>query len=78
MYREQAQAALDSMEADMKASPYEWEMFFFTPDMNFDLLTQKLHKKNWDIVMVGSKSPHPVRARKDSWMAKRVQRVSAP
>ena len=50
------QKALDIMESDMAASPYDWEMFYFTPDMPFDLWVSKLREKKWDIVMVGSKS----------------------
>ena len=50
------QKALDIMESDMTASPYDWEMFYFTPDMPFDLWVAKLRQKKWDVVMVGSKS----------------------
>jgi hypothetical protein len=49
------QKALNVMEADMNASPYDWEMLYITPDMPFDLCTTKLREKKWDIVMVGSK-----------------------
>ena len=58
--REQLQKVLDHMNDDMNASPYDWEMFYFTPDMEFDLLTEKLRKKNWDIVMVGSELLYPL------------------
>ncbi|KIN08710.1 hypothetical protein OIDMADRAFT_48556 [Oidiodendron maius Zn] len=47
------QKALDIMESDMTASPYDWEMFYFTPDMPFDLWISKLRQKKWDVVMVG-------------------------
>ena len=49
------QKSLDIMEADMNASPYDWEMLYLTPDMAFDLCTTKLREKKWDVVMVGSK-----------------------
>ena len=49
------QEALDTMEADMQASPYDWEMFYFHPEMEYDLLSKKLREKQWDIVMVGGK-----------------------
>src|ERR1700710_270396 len=49
------QKSLDVMEADMTASPYDWEMLYLTPDMSFDLWTTKLREKKWDVVMVGSK-----------------------
>lgn len=52
---ENLQKALDRMESDMKDSPYDWEMFYFTPDMPFDLWIEKLREKQWDIVMVGGK-----------------------
>lgn len=47
--------SLDVMEADMTASPYDWEMLYLTPDMPFDVCTTKLKEKKWDVVMVGSK-----------------------
>lgn len=37
----------------MKASLYDWEMLYLTPDTSFDLCTTKLHEKKWDVVMVG-------------------------
>lgn len=49
------QKSLDIMEADMKASRFDWEMLYITPGMEFDLCTNKLREKKWDIVMVGSK-----------------------
>jgi hypothetical protein len=49
------QKSLNVMEANMQASPYDWEMLYLTPDMSFDLCTAKLHEKKWDVVMVGSK-----------------------
>jgi hypothetical protein len=49
------QKSLNIMEADMNASPYDWEMLYLTPDMAFDLCTTKLREKKWDVVMVGSK-----------------------
>ena len=52
------QKALNIMESDMAASPYDWEMFYFTPDMPFDLCIAKLRQKKWNVVMVGSKSPY--------------------
>ncbi|KAK3368835.1 hypothetical protein B0T24DRAFT_532739 [Lasiosphaeria ovina] len=45
--------SLDVMEADMTASPYDWEMLYLTPDMSFDVCTKKLGEKKWDVVMVG-------------------------
>lgn len=39
----------------MNASPYEWDMFYVDPDMDFEQLTAKLKEKQWDVVMVGSK-----------------------
>jgi hypothetical protein len=42
------------MEADMNSSPYDWEMFYLEPDMDFSRLVAKLREKNWDVVMVGS------------------------
>ena len=50
------QRSLDVMEANMRASPYAWEMLYITPDMSFDVCTNKLREKKWDIVMVGSKT----------------------
>ncbi|KAH7403914.1 hypothetical protein BKA64DRAFT_641869 [Cadophora sp. MPI-SDFR-AT-0126] len=47
------QRSLNTMEADMKASLYDWEMLYLTPDTSFDLCTTKLHEKKWDVVMVG-------------------------
>jgi hypothetical protein len=49
------QKALDAMEADMTASPYEWEMLYITPDTSFDVCTAKFHERKWDVVMVGSR-----------------------
>jgi len=49
------QKSLNTMEADMTASPYDWEMLYITPDMSFDVCTTKLREKKWDVVMVGSK-----------------------
>jgi hypothetical protein len=49
------QKSLNVMEADMNASPYDWEMLYLMPDMSFDLCTTKLREKKWDVVMVGSK-----------------------
>ena len=49
------QKSLNAMDADMNASPYDWEMLYLTPDMAFDLCTTKLREKKWDVVMVGSK-----------------------
>jgi hypothetical protein len=49
------QKSLNIMEADMTASPYDWEMLYTTPDMPFEECTAKLREKKWDIVMVGSK-----------------------
>jgi hypothetical protein len=53
--RDSLQKLLNVMEADMNASPYDWEMLYLTPDMAFDLCTTKLREKKWDVVMVGSK-----------------------
>ncbi len=53
--REALKAALVHMETDMNASAYDWEMLYFTPDMDVSVLAKKLHEKKWDIVMVGSK-----------------------
>lgn len=49
------QQTLDRMESDMQNSPYEWEMFYFTPDMPFDIPIKKLRQKEWDIAMIGGK-----------------------
>ena len=49
------QKSLNAMEADMTASPYDWEMLYITPDISFDVCTTKLRQKKWDVVMVGSK-----------------------
>ncbi len=38
----------------MKASIYDWEMLYITPDQSFDLCVDMLRKKKWEIVMVGS------------------------
>lgn len=54
--REALKKALDNMDEDMNSSPYDWEFFAFTPDMDAGLLSKKLQEKKWDIVMVGSKS----------------------
>jgi hypothetical protein len=54
--RDDLQKALDIMESDMTASTYDWEMFYFTPDMHFDLCISKFRQKKWNVVMVGSKS----------------------
>ena len=53
--REALIAALAHMETDMNASAYDWEMLYFTPDMDVAVLVAKLHEKKWDVVMVGSK-----------------------
>lgn len=55
-HREALDKALQTMEAEMKASPYEWEFFDVEPDMDFALLSQKLKERKWDVVLVGSKS----------------------
>lgn len=52
--RGQLQKVLDGMEADMQASPYDWEMLYVEPDMDIGLLTEKLKVKEWDGVMIGS------------------------
>ena len=65
------QRSLNVMEANMKASRYDWEMLYITPEMEFDLCTKKLREKKWDIVMVGSKRyyKHEVRAlERDTWL----------
>jgi hypothetical protein len=49
------QKSLNAMEADMNASPYDWEMLYITPDMSFDICTTKLREKKWDVVMIGGK-----------------------
>lgn len=54
--REALREALEVMESDMNASPYDWDMFYVDPDMDFEQLTAKLKQKEWDVVMVGSKS----------------------
>lgn len=53
--REALRKALDAMDADMRASPYEWESFEVDPHMDTSVLTQKLREKKWDVVVVGSK-----------------------
>ncbi|KAI8628843.1 hypothetical protein F5Y19DRAFT_435065 [Xylariaceae sp. FL1651] len=53
LYRGKLQKALDFMEADMNSSPYDWEMFYLEPDMDFSVIVAKLREKNWDVVMVG-------------------------
>ncbi|KAI1169595.1 hypothetical protein F4777DRAFT_202914 [Nemania sp. FL0916] len=53
IFRSGLQKALDHMEADMKSSPYDWEMFYLEPDTDFSLLVAKLREKSWDVVMVG-------------------------
>ncbi|KAI1331709.1 hypothetical protein F5Y16DRAFT_242262 [Xylariaceae sp. FL0255] len=53
LFRSTLQKALDSMEADMKASPYGWEMFYLTPETDYSLLVDKLREKSWDVVMIG-------------------------
>lgn len=60
--REALIAALAHMETDMNASAYDWEMLYFTPDMDVAALVAKLHEKKWDVVMVGSKclSTNPI------------------
>lgn len=62
LFRSALQRALDAMEADMKASPYDWEMFYLEPDTDFSLLVAKLREKSWDVVMVGSKISLPLSA----------------
>lgn len=52
--KEALREALEIMETDMNASPYEWDMFYVDADMDFELLTKKLREKEWDVVMVGS------------------------
>jgi hypothetical protein len=47
------QKALDAMEADMEASPYDWEMFYVDTDMDFQKIVDKFQEKKWDIVHVG-------------------------
>lgn len=49
------QRSLDVMEANMNASPYDWEMLYLTPDASFEPCINKLREKKWDVVMVGSK-----------------------
>lgn len=51
--RQGLKKALDGMESDMQASPYDWDMFYVEPDIDFDQVTQKLRQKQWDVVMVG-------------------------
>ncbi|KAI1108499.1 hypothetical protein F5Y14DRAFT_456972 [Nemania sp. NC0429] len=53
LFRSGLQKVLTAMEADMNASPYDWEMFYLEPDGDFSLLVAKLREKNWDVVMVG-------------------------
>lgn len=59
LFRSGLQKMLDAMEADMTASPYDWEMFYLEPDSDFSLLVTKLREKSWDVVMVGSKISPP-------------------
>jgi hypothetical protein len=49
------QKSLNTMEADMKSSVYEWEMLYLTPEGDFDVCIGKLRERRWDVVMVGSK-----------------------
>merc|ERR1712098_208765 len=49
------QRRIEYMENDMNSSPYEWEMLFASPEMNFDMISCKLQEKHWDIIMIGSK-----------------------
>jgi hypothetical protein len=52
--RGQLQKVLDAMEAEMQASPYDWEMLYVEPDMDIEVLAKKLKLKEWDGVMIGS------------------------
>ncbi|CAI6094175.1 hypothetical protein V2G26_004624 [Clonostachys chloroleuca] len=51
--RGRLQKILTAMEADMEASPYDWEMLYITPETSFDVCTAKLRERQWDVVMVG-------------------------
>ncbi|KAF2112011.1 hypothetical protein BDV96DRAFT_649375 [Lophiotrema nucula] len=50
---EGVQKALEFMEKDMNASPYDWEMFYVEPNMDFEPLIKKLREREWDVAMVG-------------------------
>lgn len=52
--KDAVQHAIETMEAEMKNAPFEWETFFFEPHMSFDQLTEKLREKEWNCVLVGS------------------------
>lgn len=54
--REKLQKALDVMDSDMDASPYEWDMLYIMPDGDFDIITKKMREKQWDVIMIGSES----------------------
>ncbi|KAK9424230.1 hypothetical protein SUNI508_03718 [Seiridium unicorne] len=51
--REPLGKALENLEAQMNASPYDWEFLDVGPDMDFEVLVRKLREKKWDAVMVG-------------------------
>lgn len=50
--REPLRKMLEAMEADMKASPYDFEVFYVGTD-DMDKIVAKLREKPWDIVHVG-------------------------
>jgi hypothetical protein len=54
--RSSLRKTLENMEADMHASPYDFEMFYVDTDMDFSKLTDKLREKKWDIVHIGGMS----------------------
>ena len=46
--QESIQKAIEAMDSDMIASPYDWELFYVTPDMEYEVLLKKLREKQWD------------------------------
>lgn len=50
---------LKAMEAEMNATPYDWEFFDVEPGMDFKKLAEKLREKKWDVILIGSKFIDP-------------------
>ena len=53
--REAIAKPLEDTQAEMQASPYDWEMLYVDTDQPSDILTSKLRERDWDVVILGSK-----------------------
>lgn len=45
---------LDKMDADLEASPYDYESLYINPGEDPETINKKLREKKWDVVVVGS------------------------